>query len=59
MPHFSLADGGTVVQYYLAKILEEYGQCVRIYTSSGIETHNPIFLKFYKNDFHLCQLNQH
>ncbi len=51
MPHFSLADGGTVVQYYLAKILEEYGQCVRIYTSSGIETPNSIFSKFYKNDF--------
>ena len=51
MQHFNLSDGGTVVQYYLAKILEEYGQRVRIYTSSGIETPNPIFSKFYKNDF--------
>ena len=51
MPNFSFVDGGTVVQYYLAKLLEEYGQCVRIYTSSGIQTPNSIFSKFYNNDF--------
>jgi len=49
MPDFSLNNGGIVVQYYLAKILEEYGQCVRIYTKN--KTPNPIFTKFYKNDF--------
>lgn len=49
---FNLADGGTVVQYYLAKILEEeYGQCVRIYTNNGIEIPNLIFSKYFKNDF--------
>ena len=51
MPKFSFIDGGTVVQYYLAKTLEEYGQNVRIYPSSGIKTNNSIFSKFYNNDF--------
>ena len=51
MPNFSFIDGGTVVQYYLAKTLEEYGQNVRIYPSSGIKTNNSIFSKFYDNDF--------
>lgn len=51
MRDFSFGDGGTVVQYYLAKILEEYGQNVRIYPSSGIKTNNSIFSKFYNNDF--------
>ena len=51
MENFSFKDGGTVVQYLLAKTLEEYGQNVRIYTSSGINTPNSIFSKFYNNDF--------
>jgi hypothetical protein len=51
MPNFSFIDGGTVVQYLLAKTLEEYGQNVRIYPSSGIKTNNSIFSKFYDNDF--------
>jgi hypothetical protein len=49
--NFSFEDGGTVVQYYLAQILEEYGHMVRIYPSSGIKTPNHIFSKFYNNDF--------
>jgi hypothetical protein len=51
MPKFSFKDGGTVVQYLLAKTLEEYGQNVRIYSSSGIKINNSIFSKFYENDF--------
>jgi hypothetical protein len=51
MPNFDFNDGGTVVQYELAKTLEEYGQNVRIYTSSNIKTENSIFSKFYNNDF--------
>lgn len=50
MPKFSFTDGGTVVQYLLAKTLEEYGQNVRIY-ARGIKINNSIFSKFYHNDF--------
>lgn len=51
MPEFYFGDGGSVVQYYLANILNEYGVNVRIYPSSGIKTPNFIFSKFYNNDF--------
>ena len=51
MHNFSFIDGGTVVQYNLAKLLDDYGQNVRIYPSSGIKTSNSIFSKFYNNDF--------
>lgn len=51
MPQFSFKDGGTVVEYLLAKTLEEYGQNVRIYSHSGIKINNSIFSKFYNNDF--------
>lgn len=51
MHKFSLIDGGTVVQYYLANILNELGVNVRIYPSSGIKSPNFIFSKFYNNDF--------
>ena len=51
MPKFSFVDGGTVAQYNLAKLLDEAGQNVRIYSSSGICIANSIFCKFYKNDF--------
>jgi hypothetical protein len=47
MPNFSFNAGGTVVQYYLANVLEEYGQNVRIYTNNGVNTPNSIFSKFY------------
>ena len=50
MPKFDFKDGGTVVQYLLAKTLEEYGQNVKIYTT-GIKINNSIFNKFYDNDF--------
>ena len=51
MPDFSFIDGGTVVQYLLAKTLQEYGQNVRIYSSSGNKIANSIFSNFYNNDF--------
>jgi len=53
MDEFNINDGGTVVQYYLAQILEEtYRQNVRIYSSSGKKnTDNPIFNKYYNFEF--------
>ncbi len=51
MPTFNMNDGGTVVQYMLAKILTEFGQNVRIYPYNGITNTNPIFMKYYNNDF--------
>lgn len=51
MPKFSFNDGGTVVQYLLAKALEEFGKNVRIYPSSNIKHNNPIYMKYYNNDF--------
>jgi hypothetical protein len=53
MGDFNINDGGTVVQYYLAQILEEkFGQNVRIYSSSGKKnTENPIFNKYYNYEF--------
>jgi hypothetical protein len=51
MPEFSFIDGGTVVQYLLGKILNEYGQNVKMYPSSGIKTKNSIFSDFYNYDF--------
>lgn len=51
LPHFTFLDGGTVVQYYLAKLLDEFGQTVRIYSHTGIKIENSIFSKFYNDDF--------
>jgi hypothetical protein len=51
MHKFSFVDGGTVVEYNLAKLLDELGRNVRIYPSSGIKTNNSIFSKFYNDDF--------
>ena len=51
MPKFDFKDGGTLVQYLLAKTLEEYGQNVKIYATSEIKINNSIFNKFYDNDF--------
>ena len=51
MPKFDFKDGGTVVQYLLAKTLKEYGQNVKIYATSGIKVNNSIFNEFYDNDF--------
>jgi len=50
-PKFTCNNGGTVVQYFLAKTLEEYGQNVRIYSTSRIKINNSIFNKFYDNNF--------
>ena len=44
LSHFLLNDGGTVVQYLLAKVLEEYGMNVRIYSNTGIKL-QTLFLK--------------
>lgn len=46
-PHnpFNLADGGTTVQYYLAKTLKELGENVKIYNSNG-KTQNDIFTDY-------------
>ena len=51
-PHqqFNLQDGGTTVQYYLAQLLSNYGENVKIYDSQGI-TSNHIYDKYYNNDF--------
>jgi hypothetical protein len=51
MPNFCFKDGGTVVQYYLAQLLEELGQNVRICTNNNVNTPNSIFSKFYNNEF--------
>jgi len=51
MNKFSFKEGGTIVQYLLAKVLEEYGQNVRIYSCSGIKLRNSIFEKYYENNF--------
>jgi hypothetical protein len=51
MPQFSFIDGGTLCQYNLAKILDELGQNVRIYPTSGLIVKNSVFNKFYNNDF--------
>jgi hypothetical protein len=49
MGNFSFVDGGTVVQYNLAKIITDLGHNVRIYSTNKIP--NPVFSKFYDNDF--------
>ena len=51
MSNFTFVSGGAVVQYYLAQLLEELGQNVRIYTNNNVNTQNSIFSKFYNNDF--------
>ena len=51
MPKFSFKEGGTLVQYLLANILNQYGQNVRIYPTSGIKITNSVYSNFYNNDF--------
>jgi hypothetical protein len=51
MPQFSFVDGGTIVQYELARILKELGKNVKIFSSSGICLDNLIFNEFYNNEF--------
>lgn len=53
-PHdlFSFTNGGIVVQFHLASLLEKMGQNVRIYPTNGIVIQNDIFNKYYtSNDF--------
>ena len=46
MPYFRYNDGGTVVQHYLSKILEEdYGLNVRLYMWSNVKIKNSEKLK--------------
>jgi hypothetical protein len=49
-PHmdFELVNGGLVVLYKFASVLEEHGNVVRIFQKPTV---NPIFSKFYNNDF--------
>lgn len=51
MQEFNLNDGGTVVQYLLARTLSAFGKNVRIYPSSGKKCINPFYMNFYENDF--------
>ena len=51
MPQFSFTDGGMIVQYEFARILEEMGLNVRIHQLSNIKIPNSIFSKYYNNDF--------
>jgi len=50
MPGLAMC-GGTVVEYYLGKVLEDLGQNVRIYTCDGFRPQNGIYSNFYNNDF--------
>jgi len=43
-------DGGTIVQYYLASLLDKLGQNVRMHPHLGT-TNNELFTKYYNNDF--------
>jgi hypothetical protein len=51
MERFNITNGGNVVQYELGRILKNFGQNVKMYTSSGINEENEIFNDFYNNDF--------
>jgi len=51
MPKFSFENGGTIVQYFLANVLEEYGQNVRIYPSSGKKQKIPSSQNFIIMNF--------
>ncbi len=48
--HYQLNCGGTTAQYYLGKLLDEHGCNVRIHARVK-QIQNPIFNKFYNNDF--------
>ena len=48
---FDLSNGGVTVQYYLAQILDLYGEKVRIYSNNII--HNSLFNNYYGDDFNL------
>jgi len=52
-PHtyFNLSDGGIIIQYYLANILDKYGVRVRIKKNFDIIKKNDLFNSFYDDDF--------
>ena len=56
--NFDLSNGGIVVQFYLAKLLDELGLMVRIIVCDANthvrvykNNHNNIFNKFWKHEF--------
>jgi hypothetical protein len=49
MQKFSFSDGGTLVQYYLASILDKIGVKVRLHSEIIIK--NPLFNNHYDDDF--------
>lgn len=51
-PHseFNMGYGGETVHYYLAQLLEEYGQIVRMHPVKGM-VENHLFSNFFQNDF--------
>jgi hypothetical protein len=51
-PHarFQFQDGGIVVQYYLAKLLDEMGCMIRIWPTFG-NIESTLFNKYYNNEF--------
>ena len=51
-PHqrYDIGDGGITVQYYLANLLEKYGQTVRIHPYLG-SIDNELFTKYYNDEF--------
>ncbi len=49
MSKFSFTNGGVVVQYYLASILDKIGVKVRLHSEIIIK--NPLFNNFYDDDF--------
>jgi hypothetical protein len=51
---FKTSDGGIIVQYYLAKSLDNIGYKVRILNSKK-NVHNPIFNNFYYDGFDLSR----
>jgi len=51
---FKTSDGGVIVQYYLAKSLDNIGYKVRILNSKK-NVHNPIFNNFYYDGYDLSR----
>ncbi len=49
VPEFNFSNGGVVVQYYLASILDKIGVKVRLHSEIIIK--NPLFNNFYEDDF--------
>uniref|UniRef100_A0A6C0ARY3 Glycosyltransferase n=1 Tax=viral metagenome TaxID=1070528 RepID=A0A6C0ARY3_9ZZZZ len=48
--HFNMGSGGITVHYYLAKLLDDNGEIVRMHPCKGSEP-NSLFSKYYNDDF--------